>query len=251
MDVTILIFLSYYKKKEGGFIQSSNYLKFLAKFGVGGAHPGGINLSKALLKKENIEQASDILDVGCGTGQTAAYLASFYQANVTGIDIEPLMIKKARQRMQKAYLPVNLLEGTIEQTSLEKESFDLILAKSVLAFVNQQRALREIYRLLKKGGRFIAIEFTLPATLSPQLAQDIQQFYGFESLLTKKDWVTLLQRAGFQDIHIQKNKSISSQHEFHFSTDIEPEIVNVMDQHMTMNEKYGNFLDYRIYSCTK
>ncbi|WDV08489.1 MULTISPECIES: class I SAM-dependent methyltransferase [Lysinibacillus] len=232
-------------------IQSSNYLQFLAKFGIGGAHPGGINLSKALFEHENIQRGVDILDVGCGTGQTAAYLASFYQANVTGIDVHPLMIEKARQRMQKTHLAVNLIEGSIEQTSIEKESFDFILAESVLAFVNQQRALQEIYRLLKKGGRFIAIEFTLPAILPSQLAQEIQQFYGFESLLTKKDWVTLLQQAGFHNIRIQKNKSISSQHEFHFSQHIEPELLDVMDEHMTMNEKYGKYLDYRIYSCTK
>lgn len=232
-------------------IQSSNYLHFLAKFGIGGAHPGGINLSKAIFDHENIQRGVDILDVGCGTGQTAAYLASFYQANVTGIDVHPLMIEKARQRMQKTHLAVNLIEGSIEQTSIEKESFDFILAESVLAFVNQQRALQEIYRLLKKGGRFIAIEFTLPATLPSQLAQEIQQFYGFESLLTKKDWVTLLQQAGFHNIRIQKNKSISSQHEFHFSQHIEPELLDVMDEHMTMNEKYGKYLDYRIYSCTK
>ncbi|WP_445480221.1 class I SAM-dependent methyltransferase [Lysinibacillus irui] len=233
------------------FIQNSNYLQFLAELGVGGAHPGGINLSKALFKHENIQRGLDILDVGCGTGQTAAYLASYYQANVTGIDIHPLMIEKARQRMQKAHLAVNLIEGSIEQTPIEKESFDFILAESVLAFVNQKRALQEIYRLLKKGGRFIAIEFTLSATLPSQLAQDIQQFYGFESLLTKKDWVTLLQQARFHNIRIQKNKSISSQHEFHFSQHIEPELLDVMDQHITMNEKYGKYLDYRVYSCTK
>lgn len=138
-------------------IQSSNYLQFLAKFGIGGAHPGGINLSKALFEHENIQRGVDILDVGCGTGQTAAYLASFYQANVTGIDVHPLMIEKARQRMQKTHLAVNLIEGSIEQTSIEKESFDFILAESVLAFVNQQRALQEIYRLLKKGAALLPL----------------------------------------------------------------------------------------------
>ncbi|WP_196426765.1 class I SAM-dependent methyltransferase [Lysinibacillus cavernae] len=232
-------------------IQGSNYLAFLAKFGVGGAHPGGINLSKVLFKTEKIQQASHILDVGCGTGQTAAYLATYYQANVTGLDIQPIMIEKARQRMEKARLPVTLLLGSIEQTSLTKESFDFILTESVLAFVDQQRALQEIYRLLKKGGRFIAIEFTISTLLPAQLADDILQFYGFESLLMKKDWVRLLQQAGFHDIRIQKNKSISSKPEFHLSTAIESELYDVMDQHIAMNEKYEKFLDYRIYTCTK
>lgn len=89
------------KKKKVVFIQGATYLEFLAKFGVGGAHPGGINLSKELFKAESIQQTSHILDVGCGTGQTAAYLATHFQANVTGIDINPIMIEKARHRMKK------------------------------------------------------------------------------------------------------------------------------------------------------
>lgn len=232
-------------------IQGSHYLAFLAQFGIGGAHPGGINLSKALFSTENITPGADILDVGCGTGQTAAYLATAYQASVTGIDIHPVMIKKAQKRMQKARLPVRLLQGSIEKTSLPNESFDLILTESVLAFVNQQQALQEIYRLLKKSGRFIAIEFTKPTTLPPELADDIQQFYGFKSLLMKKDWVKLLQQAGFHDIRIQKNQSISSKPEFDVSAAIESEFYEVMDQHLAMNEKYQPFLDYRIYTCTK
>lgn len=203
------------------------------------------------MQAEKIEQNTHILDVGCGTGQTAAYLASSYQANVTGLDIQPIMIEKARQRMHKARLPVKLLQGSIEQTSLANERFDLILAESVLAFVNLQQALQEIYRLLKKGGRFIAIEFTIPQTLRTELADDLQQFYGFQSLLRKKDWVRLLQQAGFYDIRIQKNKFISSKPEFQVSTDMESEFYKIMDQHIAMNEKYEDILDYRIYTCTK
>ncbi|MFJ7920930.1 class I SAM-dependent methyltransferase [Lysinibacillus fusiformis] len=233
------------------FIQDSNYLQFLAKFGVGGAHPGGINLSQEIMKNERILPASHILDVGCGTGQTAAFLASHYAAHVTGIDINPIMIEKARHRMKKAHLSVHIIQGSIEETSLPNEAFDFVLAESVLAFVNKQRALQEIFRLLKKGGRLIAIEFTVPMLLPTQQADDIQQFYGFDALLTKKDWVTLFQETGFQDIRIQKNKDISSKPEFHISKDIESTLYDVMDQHMRMNEKYDTILDYRIYICTK
>ncbi|MCK1987648.1 class I SAM-dependent methyltransferase [Lysinibacillus fusiformis] len=233
------------------FIQNSNYLQLLAKFGVGGAHPGGINLSKEIMKNESILPASHILDVGCGTGQTAAFLASHYAAHVTGIDINPIMIEKARHRMKKGHLSVNVIQGSIEETTLPNEAFDFVLAESVLAFVNKQRALQEIFRLLKKGGRLIAIEFTVPMLLSTLQADDIQQFYGFDALLTKKDWVALFQETGFQDIRIQKNKDISSKPEFHISKDIESTLYDVMDQHLRMNEKYDTILDYRIYICTK
>jgi len=153
--------------------------------------------------------------------------------------------------MQKARLPVKIIQGSIEETTLPNEAFDFVLAESVLAFVDKQRALQEIFRLLKQGGRLVAIEFTIPTLLSSQLTDDIQQFYGFDALLTKKDWVVLLQQTGFQDIRIQKNKTISTKPEFDVSKHIESELYDVMDQHISMNEKYENILDYRIYSCSK
>lgn len=82
-------------------IQNSKYLDILSKLGIEGAHPGGINLTKEIFKRENINRKSYILDVGCGTGQTAAYLAYKYGAKVTGIDINPTMVAKARRRMKK------------------------------------------------------------------------------------------------------------------------------------------------------
>ena len=96
-------------------ISRSIYLDFLSKFGVSGAHPGGINLTKEILKTEEINKTSRILDVGCGTGQTAAYLAEQYGAIVTGMDINPIMVEKAKNRMRKYQLPVEIIQGSIEK----------------------------------------------------------------------------------------------------------------------------------------
>lgn len=49
----------------------------------------------------------------------------------------------------------------------------------------------------------------------------------------------------------KKNKSISSKPEFQVSSHMESEFYEIMDQHIAMNEKYENILDYRIYTCAK
>ncbi|MFJ7647421.1 class I SAM-dependent methyltransferase [Lysinibacillus sp. NPDC097279] len=233
-------------------IQKSKYLDFLSKFGIGGAHPGGMALTKELLRAENISNTSQILDVGCGTGQTAAYLASTYKAFVTGIDFNSIMVAKAQNRMKKHHLPVNIIEASIEQIPLRDKQFDLIISESVLSFVNKSKALDEIYRLLKYGGRFIAIEFTMNQLLDKKSMDEIEQFYGFDTLLLKKDWVALFNDAGFQTIRIRKNQqSLSSSPEFQHSQNIERELYDVMNQHIEMNLKYDGILDYRIYCCTK
>ena len=231
-------------------IQNSQYLDLLSQFGIGGAHPGGLNLTKKIFKLENISSTSKILDVGCGTGQTAAYLAYKYGANVTGIDVNSTMVAKAKQRMKKNHLPVKIIQGSIEKTSLPDNYFDFIISESVLSFVNKPRALNEIFRLLKNGGRFIAIELTIINPLTAKEENEIKQFYGLDSLNTKNDWVGLLNQAGFEHIRILKDTFIDTEPEYQFSDDIDFNLYKIMEKHLDIASKYLAS-NYRIYSCTK
>ncbi|MEH7380232.1 class I SAM-dependent methyltransferase [Bacillus sp. JJ1533] len=231
------------------------YLDFLSKFGVSGAHPGGIELTKKIFENEMINNSSRILDVGCGTGQTSAYLAARYGAIVTGLDINPTMIKKAKKRMAKYQLPVEIIQGSIEKCPLEDRNFDFIISESVLSFVNKPKALKEIIRLLKNGGRFIANELTLNSRLWANFEEEIKQFYGLDSLLMEKDWVTLIEMAGFKNIKTFTSKPSSIQNysmpKFQYSESIEPELYHVLYQHLNLMLKYQGALDYRVFLCTK
>lgn len=235
----------------GVLIQNSKYLDFLTKLGIGGAHPGGINLTKEIFKKETIKKSSRILDVGCGTGQTAAYLAYKYGAYVTGIDISPIMVAKAKRRIEKKRLAVNIIHCSVEEIPLPDNDFDFVISESVLSFANKPRALKEIFRLLKTGGRFVAIEQTINYPLKEDEETEIKEFYGFDSLSTKKDWVTFFREAGFEHIRIQKNTAIHSVPDFHYSEEIAPEIYEIMQKHFELIFKYQGNLGYRIYTCTK
>ena len=236
-------------------IVTSIYLDFLSKFGVGGAHPGGIQLTKELFKSETITPTTHILDVGCGTGQTAAYLAAQYGAIVTGIDNNPVMVKKAKTRMARYQLPVKIIQGSIESSPLKDETFDLIISESVLSFVNKPQSLTEIFRLLKSGGRFIANELTINQRIDPSNKKEIIQFYGLDSLLMEGDWITLLQQTGFKGLKIRRHDQTMSQQiitpEFYYSDYIEPELYTIMNQHVYIMAKYQGVLDYRVFSCAK
>ncbi|MBB4824789.1 ubiquinone/menaquinone biosynthesis C-methylase UbiE [Sporosarcina luteola] len=223
----------------------------MSTLGIEGAHPGGINLTKEIFKRENINRHSRILDVGCGAGQTAAYLSYRYGAKVTGIDINPTMVDKAERRVKKNRLPVKIMQGSVENIPLPDHHFDFIISESVLSFVNKPRALEEIFRLLKNGGRFIAIEHTINQRLKKTEETEIKNFYGFPSLSTEKDWLDLLKRAGFAHCRIQEHTSIHSVPNFHFPNVMEPELYEIMEKHIDFLFKYKGRLDYRIYSCTK
>ncbi|WHY84176.1 class I SAM-dependent methyltransferase [Neobacillus novalis] len=231
------------------------YIDFLAKFGVGGAHPGGIPLTKNMLTGENITKNTAILDAGCGTGQTTAYLSQQYNANVYGLELNPIMLEKAKTRFETLQLPIQLFQGSIEDIPFEDQTFDIILSESVLAFVNKPTALREFYRVLKSGGRLIANEMTINTKLSPLEEAEIKKFYGLDSLLLEEDWKRILETTGFQNIELQSQPQTMSQgnpaQEFNFSKNFEPELFDILNQHGNIVIKYHDILSYRTIFCTK
>ncbi|ASN07066.1 class I SAM-dependent methyltransferase [Virgibacillus necropolis] len=100
---------------------------------VGGAHPGGLALTKAFLKNVKIDRNSKILDAGCGTGQSSAYLAKTYGCSVTALDRHPIMLQKARQRFCRENVTADVVQGDIGNIPLVDESFDLtFLVRSLL-----------------------------------------------------------------------------------------------------------------------
>ncbi|EKN65310.1 methyltransferase [Neobacillus bataviensis LMG 21833] len=231
------------------------YFDFLAKFGVGGAHPGGILLTQNILSSENISENSLVLDAGCGTGQTAAYLYQQYKAKVIGLEINPIMVEKAKDRFQTQQLPIQLIHGSIEEIPFDDHSFDFILSESVLAFVDKPKALSEFHRVLKKGGRLIANEMTINKRFNPQEEAEIMNFYAVDSLLLEEDWHRLLQEVGFKNIELKaQNPALSHGNhapEFNFSKDFEPELFHILNEHGNIVLKYQDILSYRVITVTK
>lgn len=91
----------------------SIYLEVLAELEVGGAHPGGLRLSKKILETLDIDEETKILDVGCGTGQTMAYIAERYGCKVTGIDVQEKMVEKANHRFKDFSYQFNVRGGML------------------------------------------------------------------------------------------------------------------------------------------
>lgn len=143
---------------NGGLQIKGNYLDLLAYFGIGGAHPGELELTKSVLDAENILSSDDVLDLGCGTGQTSAYLARQYKCHVTEIDNHPVMLKKSNHRFHLEHLPVRLINGNAEKLDLQDDSFDYIFSESGVIFTDITKTLNELSRVLKKDGKLILIE---------------------------------------------------------------------------------------------
>jgi len=101
-----------------------------------------------------------ILDVGCGTGLFAARLReAMPQAKVWGVDLVAGMLAKGRARWRAHRGSVVPVQGDSERLPFGEGAFDVVTcANSFHHYPHQQRAVEEMRRVLKPGGRLILVD---------------------------------------------------------------------------------------------
>ena len=93
-----------------------------------------------------------VLEVGCGPGEVAARVQEELGAEVVALDISPRMVELARERGVSAQV------GDVQELPFEDEAFDLAVAAWMLYHVpDVPRALAEVARVLRPGGRLVAV----------------------------------------------------------------------------------------------
>lgn len=231
---------------------SNKYLDLLSYFGIGSAHPGGFGLTQFILGKEKIQAAQSVLDIGCGTGKTSAFLATKYGCKVTAVDNHPIMIEKAKERFEPLEVDVQLIEGDITCLPLESNSFDMIISESVLVFTDILLALKEVARLLKKDGKLLLIEMTGSSNVTDQIKHKVMELYGIQQLIDEEEWKVILKKAGFSQIEIVENPADMNEVEIEDmnpSSYIDMSLYDVWDEHNQFLAEFGNMVGYRIFKC--
>lgn len=145
----------------------------------------------------------NVLDVGCGTGTLAIALKSKVgTGEVHGIDASPEMIEVAKVKAEKAGSDIDYQVALIEAIPFPDASFDLVTSSLMLHHLPddlKRTGLAEIRRVLKPGGRFMAMDFA--AESHSPVGHHLPAFFGHsrgENMIHKM--APMLKDAGFSDV---------------------------------------------------
>jgi len=144
----------------------------------------------------------NVLDVGCGTGTLAiAIRPRVGTGEVHGIDASPEMIEVAKEKLAKGDSGVDFRVALIEAIPFPDASFDLVTSSLMLHHLPDDlkaKGLLEIRRVLKSGGRFMAVDF---AAHSHSPVGHVLAIFGHsrgESMVLKL--TPILEDAGFSEV---------------------------------------------------
>ncbi|MGB3345788.1 MAG: class I SAM-dependent methyltransferase [Candidatus Humimicrobiia bacterium] len=189
------------KKQISSKEASEIYFEMQAAFGFT-KHTGGLKATNELIELCHINQGKYVLDVGCGVGRTACYIAKKTRSRVVGVDISEGMINRSSERAKREGVEnrVEFKVADAQDLPFENALFDAVIGESITAFPeDKQRAVGEYVRVTKPGGYVGLNETTWIKTPPPDLAEYFTHISGAKPE-TPDGWKQLLEGSGLQDL---------------------------------------------------
>jgi SAM-dependent methyltransferase len=164
--------------------------------------------AEAFVARLGIPAGTRVLDVACGTGNTAIPLAG-HGCVVTGVDIAPNLLEQARERAAAEGLSATFDEGDAEQLPYADASFDAVVTMFGVMFAPRPELVAsELARVLKPGG-LLAMANWNPGSFTGDMfrlgSKHVPPPPGIPPPVLWGDDTTVRQRlaVGFTDIHTE------------------------------------------------
>jgi arsenite methyltransferase len=129
-----------------------------------------------------LQQGERVADLGCGAGTDTLVAAQMVgpDGSVTGIDMTPEMLAKARTaKGELGVTNVEFVEGEVERLPFEDGTIDVVISNGVIDLVPDKDAVfTEIFRVLKPGGRIQIADVTIQNPVSEAGRRDIDLWTG-------------------------------------------------------------------------
>lgn len=160
-----------------------------------------------------IKKGDYVVDLGSGAGNDCfvARAETGENGKVVGIDFTEQMIEKARNNADKlGFNNVEFRLGDIENIPLMSNVADVVVSNCVMNLVpNKPKAFAEVQRILKPTGHFSISDIVIEGDLPEKIRNAAEMYAGcVASAIQKKDYLYIIEKSGFQNITLQKQKPI-------------------------------------------
>jgi ubiquinone/menaquinone biosynthesis C-methylase UbiE len=181
-------------------------------------HPGGLQLTEKLGRLLALSRRDHVLDIACGRGDSAIFLATQFGCRVTGIDLGETNVAYATSRAAAANVSTlaRFELGDAERLQYSDASFDVVLCECAFCtFPNKQAATSEFARVLRSGGRLGLSDLTrsgeLPSELAGLLAGLLAWIACIADARPVEEYVAYLERAQFQSLSVEPHDEALAQ----------------------------------------
>jgi ubiquinone/menaquinone biosynthesis C-methylase UbiE len=138
---------------------------------------------KRALELLALRPGEKVLIVGVGTGADFPYLPK--GVDVTGTDLSPEMLAKARLKLDRCAASIKLIRGDAQALLVEAGSFDAVILNLILSVIPDGKAcLQSALRALKPGGRIVIFDKFLPEGRKPSF---VRRFFNLFSTFLGTD----------------------------------------------------------------
>jgi len=160
-----------------------------------------------LLKQAGIDRGHRVLDLGCGTGTLALLIKSHHpKADVFGLDADTKVLEAARAKATRAHLNTRFDHGMAFELPYPNVSFDRVISSLLfhhLTRENKERTLREVFRVLRRGGELHVADWGKAQNWPMRVAfLLVQMLDGFETTADSISGLLpeLFRMAGFMEV---------------------------------------------------
>ena len=169
-------------------------------------HFGGLAATDALALHAKINESTHVLDLCCGLGGPARYLAYHYGCRVTGVDMNTDRLAGAVRLTERTKLQDRVLfhHANALQTGLTDETFDVIVSQEAFCHIPNKKALiTECARLLKPDGRIVYTDILARNSMTNEIRSRLENEMVFSELSTLEQYCHLLEEKSCQVVEVE------------------------------------------------